>query len=140
MTTSIKSASDIKFYNNGGADIHMWCEQKNETGKIIKNDYDTNTFVSMKKTDKIIYKSLTTKENNIAWKMIYKRIIKPRLDQMAKLSSEEKNYCIKYFIENNGNCIMRSYFLALNSDGKLKIKIGSLGFQQKDGSIFWEYG
>lgn len=140
MSIPIQKAEQIVFYSNMSADIHMWCERKNSNGFIERNDYNLSSFISIKKTNKIIYKPLSIEENKKAWKIIYKKIIKPRLNIINSLTEEKQEEVIQTLINTPGQCIMRSYFIAKQSKDKWKIKIGSLGFKQSDGTIFWEYG
>ena len=62
------------------------------------------------------------------------------IDTISVMSQKEKVEAI----ENNSfpkrNCLWRAMALKNKDPERYAVVIGSLGFKQADGSIFWEYG
>ena len=109
--------------NEGNAtynDCHFWLQDAN--GKII------DPTPSAKK-GKLHYKQFGTKKS----KEIYK-VWNERLKHFGKKTIRED------FLEPVDRCCQFNVYARWYNNKKLKVCIGSLGFERPNGKIFWEFG
>jgi len=111
----------------GGLDAHMWLEK--DDGTII--DYPDSALkkVSAYGTNKIVRKPFSKELQLQVLPYIMKKIQNsPRLPESI-------------FKNTPGFCFNKAYLEKRDQKNKdFKYVIGSLGFQQHDGSVFYEYG
>ena len=122
--------------NNGEQiDAHIWIE---DDGKVIDYEDKDLTRMSNYGTNKIVRKefpqTLQIEVLKVAMK-IYKN--KMEIADWAIMMGIECGAVLSG--EKVGNCVIKAInYKKLNKQAK--IKIGSLGFIQKSGDIFYEYG
>ena len=107
---------------NGGWDLHVWLED-NE-GNII--DRTPAAYEG-----KIHYKAFSRKEQT--------RIF---ITMLNDGTIEKDNFILEFLAENPQarNCINNCYAYKMKTNKKLKLVIGSAGFQLDNKRIFWEFG
>jgi len=121
--------------NGDQIDAHIWIE---DDGKVI--DYEDKDLVKMSAygTNKIVRKEFPI-ELQVEVLKVAMNIYKER-KQIANWAKQMGFECGSGLSgENAGDCVMKAIdYKKLNKQAK--IKIGSLGFIQKSGDIFYEYG
>ena len=112
----------------------MWLEDQN--GNVFDYDDETLKNVSAYGTLKIVRKEFP--------KDLQKQLI-PYILQIQE--NERKTFGLNRQLFNTvpGHCFMRTKLELKkmkenNPKNQYKVKVGSLGFVQPDGHIFWEYG
>ena len=118
------------FLGQTSLDAHMWLEDQN--GKVFDYDDETLKNVSAYGTLKIVRKEFP-KDLQIQ--------LVPHILQIQE--NDQKNFGLNRQLFNTvpGHCFMRSKLEKKNNPkNQYKVKVGSLGFVQPDGRIFWEYG
>ena len=133
MNKTHTKISQIVKDNGDQIDAHMWIE---EDGKVIDYKDEDLAKVSAYGTNKIVRKEFPQKLQVEVLKVAMK-IYKNR-EKMIELSPIN-NLLLIGFDEQVGNCV----FKAINykkHNKQAKIKIGSLGFIQKNGDVFYEWG
>lgn len=122
-------------------DFHAWIETPE--GKIL--DYSNNDPVYKqtrrihKLTKKRVYKAFPDEEERKAFTHLDKKHIKPRMELLKKLSKDLQEKICERWMNSAGHCIMRAY-LILEKNPTYKIRIGSMGWKNKRGKVWWEYG
>jgi hypothetical protein len=125
-------------------DYHMWCEDTNGN----KDDYTKRQLAMGSKhgTKKVIYKewkqdwatAVLAKADSEFDKMI--EVMMKNNDVTNKEEMIQKLYrAIRANEFPSDQCYMRSKVINLVEPGK-RIVVGSLGFKQNNGKVFWEYG
>jgi hypothetical protein len=73
-------------------------------------------------------------------RVIWKRY-KKRMRRLNKEPPKVRDTVLSHYTSKPGYCTIKAfeYYQAHKATGA-QIKIGSLGFEQQDGGIFWEYG
>ena len=125
----------------GNDDFHAWIETPE--GTILDYDNKSTEFVKIRRlhnlTDERVYNPFPEDEERKAFLYLHNKFIKPRLKLMNELSKEwQKKYEIMV-MNIPGQCIMRASFIWKNNKG-YKIRIGSMGWKNKRGGVWWEYG
>ena len=119
-------------------DFHTWVEV--EDGEIL--DYPIKTLKPLSKygTDRVKYAPFAEKhQKRLCDKYVYNLSVK----YIACGETRYKNSLEETFTTNGGYCPYRAIIIQnrLFARGiKSKIVFGSLGFIQKDGSVFYEFG
>ena len=118
------TTTTIKQYNKNKRDYHCWCIDP-DTGKIY--DYPTSTLkkLSLYGTNKLVYKPFAKK--------LQKIVLRDHLPSCLSSIVPDS------IVNMGGFCSIKAYRTKLKNR-KLKIVFGSLGFKQKDGNIFYEWG
>jgi len=120
----------------GILDYHAWCVD--ERGKICDYKIDqlqTGDYASQK----LVYRP---------WSAHLVVQILPHLDEMFTTYMEKNKHrsesdLVSEILQDRfpcENCYIRAKLLHRSDVRKFNIVIGSLGFEQADGRIFWEYG
>ena len=134
MNTTHTKISQIIKDNGDQIDAHMWIE---EDGKII--DYKDEDLAKMSAygTSKIVRKEFP-QELQIEVLKVAMKIFNKRNEDIEWAKMMNINI-IMPSDEIVGNCVHKAInYKKLNK--KAKIKIGSLGFIQKNGDVFYEWG
>ena len=133
MNKTHTKLSQIIKDNGHQIDAHLWIE---DDGKVI--DYKDEDLAKMSAygTTKIVRKEFPMKLQlevlKVAMKIYKEKKEDPLWVLFAKIGMIDDE-------EKVGNCVMKAIdYKKLNK--KAKIKIGSLGFIQKNGDVFYEWG
>ena len=127
-------------YINCKMDIHCWTINKDGTiyDPYFK-EYDTIKKIR-NLTDNQVYKSLEGIEKKKMWVKIWKKMIKPHIKNMKKKGmTKEEFFDIFYAKPMFGFCWLNSYTYHLKNKGST-FHIGKMGWIDKNGEPFWEYG
>jgi cystathionine beta-lyase/cystathionine gamma-synthase len=135
MNKTHTNLSQIVKDNGNRIDAHMWIE---DDGNVI--DYEDTDLAkkSAYGTSKIVRKEFP-KELQVEVLKVAMEIYKKRKEMIDAMKTY--NNLVIYGLDNElvGNCIMKVIdYKKLNKHAK--IKIGSLGFIQPNGDIFYEWG
>jgi len=133
----------------GVVDLHAWVEL--EDGTIL--DYDNNNvdYASVRSTngltEKQHYHKLSKHVNKQVYRELVKKVIMPYMRDIKKNNSridfkdtkELWRYCEQLEIAcPSGHCFFRAYVYQKKFGGK--IQIGSMGWENPKGEIWWEFG
>ena len=110
-----------------GIDAHMWLEDKD--GNVLDYDDASLKNASMYGTTTIVRKEFPKHLQMEVFPYI----------REAQLFLLQRGLDEDFMIRTPGFCWVRA-LLEKRKHKNYKVKIGSLGFVQADGSVFWEYG
>jgi hypothetical protein len=119
-------------------DLHVWCVD--EKNNIL--DYPIEDIESEYWSNDVVYRPFDAEHVSLIYKDVieYAKQSHQYIDKISHMSEEEK----LNEIENNTFpklcCIWRAKALRDRDPTRYSMVIGSLGFKQADGNIFWEYG
>ena len=118
-------------------DLHCWIEHN---GKVV--DYADSDLkkVCLFGTDKVVRKEFSTELQKQVIRVIWKRY-KAKMRHLNKEPPTVRDKWLSIYTSTPGYCTIKAfeYYQAHKATGA-QIKIGSLGFEQQGGGIFWEYG
>ena len=133
--------------SKGCIDGHMWVEVEEENGTKIY-DYSENKFEGMSAygfkqlswSGKVVYKPFPEEiEDLIVNKMI--EYAKKKVKKIKKMPIKKKLANIKAINDRPGRCTLRACLVSQNlKNKKHKIRCGSLGYVQKNGDVWYEWG
>jgi hypothetical protein len=121
----------------GFLDYHVWCVD--DRGKICDYTIDQLQSSTDYPSQKLVYRP---------WSAHLVVQILPKLDElftnfMMENKCHSESDMVREILEDRfptHNCYIRAKLLHRSNVRKYNIVIGSLGFEQADGRIFWEYG
>jgi len=119
-------------------DFHVWCVD--ERNNIY--DYPIEQIKSIHWTNRIIRRPFDIEHAMLKYQFMIKfrkRLISYKTD-IEPLNQEQKMAMIESDTFPMKQCLDRALTLRTSNPKRFAIVIGSLGFIQPDGSIFWEYG
>ena len=119
-------------------DLHVWCID--EQNNIL--DYPIEEIYSKYWTENVIYRPFDAEHVSLIYKDVieYAKQSDQYLDEICHMTEEEKLQAIDNNTFPKKCCIWRAKALRDRDPRRYSIVIGSLGFKQADGNIFWEYG
>lgn len=119
-------------------DYHAWCIDSENN--IL--DYPIEDIESEHWTRDVVYRPFDAEHVSLIYEdlIFFAKQTETYIDTISLMSEKEKVEAI----ENNSfpkrNCLWRAMALKNKDPERYAVVIGSLGFKQADGSIFWEYG
>ena len=119
-------------------DYHAWCVD--ESNKVY--DYPIEQIPSLAKTDKVIRRPFDIDHaiKFYPFMMDFRKCFFSYQTKVVPFTHEQKMAMINNNTFPVGHCLDRALTLRESDPRKFSVVIGSLGFIQPDGSIFWEYG
>ena len=119
-------------------DLHVWCVD--EENNIL--DYPIEDIVSEYWSNNVIYRPFDAEHVSLIYKDVieYAKQSDQYVDKICHMTEEEKLKAIENNTFPTECCIWRAKALRDRDPTRYSMVIGSLGFKQADGKIFWEYG
>lgn len=119
-------------------DLHVWCVD--EKNNIL--DYQLNEIDSDYWTENVIYRPFDAEHVSLIYKDVieYAKQSDIYMYEICHMTEENKLDAIKNNTFPKRACIWRAKALRDRDPTRYSMVIGSLGFKQADGRIFWEYG
>lgn len=137
MESYLSSLGSVPGNPSNYEDYHSWCVDE----KCIVCDYPIHQLNDGVEngTNNVIYRPWNA-HMIVEWLPKLDKIY----DKFMKDNTHNTMEQLMKSIDNNefptGNCYIRAKLLHLSNPKKYALIIGSLGFVQEDGTIFWEYG
>lgn len=119
-------------------DLHIWCVD--DQNNIL--DYPIDQIESWYWTDDVVYRPFDAQHVRMIYDdvMHFAKRNETYINVISKMSQEEKMKAIEENTFPKKNCMWRALALQNSDPLKYSIVFGSLGFRQRSGKIFWEYG
>ena len=118
-------------------DLHAWCVDENGVvhdypdEKLMKGDYATKDIVRRPWDVCVVVQALPHLEK---WTK------EQFFDKNPHVTTEQFLQAIKNNTFPSNNCYPRAKILRDSDPSKYALVLGSLGFRQSDGRVYWEYG
>ena len=128
---------------SNGYDAHAWVED--EDGVIYDYDAEVLNLLSSYGKKCVSHKRVPfPTELQLEFLPYFKKYIDKTNKLLPLLTEEQKGICYNKFMNCGGACFYRAYlikgFLKDKENKKSKVVIGSLGYIQPNGDIYYEYG
>jgi len=127
-------------------DLHWWCVSKKD-GSIIDphfKEYDEiKESYGFKKNIPNSYKEFSTTLQVEILQFVYKNYILKKLQTIEESRlTLSKQDVLNMWCEHPRfkNCVTNAYGYWMNNKQDCVLRIGSMGWEKSDGSIWWEYG
>ena len=119
-------------------DFYVWCVDENNN----VHDYPVEQIESEHWTNKVIRRPFDIEHamRKYQFMLEFRKHLGPYSEVVAPLTQEEKMRMIEEDTFPPKQCLDRALTLRNSDPRKFAVVIGSLGFIQRDGSIFWEFG
>lgn len=122
---------------NDFMDLHCWIEHNGEVIDYADKDLKK---VSLFGTEKVVRKEFNMELQKWVLPVIWKRY-KAKMKLLNREPPMVRDMWLSMYKKRPGHCTIKAFeYYKANKGAGAKIKIGSLGFEQHDGGIFWEYG
>ena len=119
-------------------DFHVWCVDENNN----VYDYPIEQIESVYWTNKVIRRPFDIEHamKKYEFMLDFRKHLVSYFDIVTSLTQEEKIKMIENGTFPLKQCLDRALTLRESNPRKFAVVVGSLGFVQSDGSVFWQYG